>query len=185
MMKYAVIGAGVSGLSMAGMLLKKGHEVVVYEKDSRPGGLVKCAEVQGNLYHLVGGHVFNSRQQEVLDWFWSRFDRERVLFPPAAVPSFPWRAGAVVDYPIENHLDQFPEAVRSSIVHELLELYRNPPAEPSSLGEFFRNPFREDPERPLFHALQQQGVAAGHQRNRHGLAGRQASHADRGGNPVE
>lgn len=39
MMKYAVIGAGVSGLSMAGMLLKKGYEVVVYEKDSRPGGL--------------------------------------------------------------------------------------------------------------------------------------------------
>ena len=51
MMKYAVIGAGVSGLSMAGMLLKKGHEVVVYERDSRPGGLIKCTEVQGNLYH--------------------------------------------------------------------------------------------------------------------------------------
>ena len=72
MMKYAVIGAGVSGLSMAGMLLKKGHEVVVYERDSRPGGLIKCTEVQGNLYHRVGGHVFNSRRQEVLDWFWSR-----------------------------------------------------------------------------------------------------------------
>lgn len=77
MMKYAVIGAGVSGLSMAGMLLKKGHEIVVYERDSRPGGLIKCTEVQGNLYHRVGGHVFNSRRQEVLDWFWSRFDRER------------------------------------------------------------------------------------------------------------
>ena len=46
MMKYAVIGAGVSGLSMAGMLLKKGQEVVVYERCSRPGGLIKCTEVQ-------------------------------------------------------------------------------------------------------------------------------------------
>ena len=141
MMKYAVIGAGVSGLSMAGMLLKKGHEVVVYEKDSRPGGLVKCAEVQGNLYHLVGGHVFNSRQQEVLDWFWSRFDRERDFVSARRRAVISLEGGAVVDYPIENHLDQFPEAVRSSIVHELLELYRNPPAEPSSLGEFFRNRF--------------------------------------------
>ena len=141
MMKYAVIGAGVSGLSMAGMLLKKGHEVVVYERDSRPGGLIKCTEVQGNLYHRVGGHVFNSRRQEVLDWFWSRFDKERDFVSARRRAVISLEGGAVVDYPIENHLDQFPEAVRSSIVHELLELYRNPPAEPRSLGEFFLNRF--------------------------------------------
>lgn len=141
MMKYAVIGAGISGLSMAGMLLKKGHEAVVYEKDSRPGGLIKCAEVQGHLYHLVGGHVFNSRRQEVLDWFWSRFDKERDFVSARRRAVISLEGGVVVDYPIENHLDQFPETVRSSIVHELLELYRNPPAEPRSLGEFFRNRF--------------------------------------------
>lgn len=141
MMKYAVIGAGVSGLSMAGMLLKKGHEVVVYERGSRPGGLIKCTEVQGNLYHRVGGHVFNSRRQEVLDWFWSRFDRERDFVSARRRAVISLEGGDVVDYPIENHLDQFPEAVRSSIVHELLELYRNPPAEPRSLGEFFLNRF--------------------------------------------
>ena len=117
MMKYAVIGAGVSGLSMAGMLLKKGHEVVVYERDSRPGGLIKCTEVQGNLYHRVGGHVFNSRRQEVLDWFWSRFDKERDFVSARRRAVISLEGGAVVDYPIENHLDQFPEAVRSSIVH--------------------------------------------------------------------
>ena len=141
MMKYAVIGAGVSGLSMAGMLLKKGHEVVVYERGSRPGGLIKCTEVQGNLYHRVGGHVFNSRRQEVLDWFWSRFDRDRDFVSARRRAVISLEGGDVVDYPIENHLDQFPEAVRSSIVHELLELYRNPPAEPRSLGEFFLNRF--------------------------------------------
>ena len=153
-MKYAVIGAGVSGLSMAGMLLKKGHEVVVYERDSRPGGLIKCTEVQGNLYHRVGGHVFNSRRQEVLDWFWSRFDKERDFVSARRRAVISLEGGAVVDYPIENHLDQFPEAVRSSIVHELLELYRNPPAEPRSLGEFFSEPFRKNPEQPLFYAVQ-------------------------------
>ncbi|MFR4223921.1 MAG: FAD-dependent oxidoreductase [Akkermansia sp.] len=108
MMKYAVIGAGVSGLSMAGMLLKKGHEVVVYERDSRPGGLIKCTEVQGNLYHRVGGHVFNSRRQEVLDWFWSRFDKERDFVSARRRAVISLEGGAVVDYPIENHLDQFP-----------------------------------------------------------------------------
>lgn len=141
MMKYAVIGAGVSGLSMAGMLLEKGHEVVVYEKDSRPGGLIKCTEVQGHLYHQVGGHVFNSRRQEVLDWFWSRFDKERDFVSARRHAVISLEGGAVVDYPIENHLDQFPEDVRSSIVHELLEIYRNPPPGPRSLGEFFRNRF--------------------------------------------
>lgn len=141
MLKYAVIGAGVSGLSMAGMLLKKGHEVMVYEKDCRPGGLIKCTEVQGNLYHQVGGHVFNSRRQEVLDWFWSRFDRARDFVSARRHAVISLEDGALVDYPIENHLDQFHETVRSVIIHELLEIYRNPPAVPRSLGEFFRNRF--------------------------------------------
>ena len=108
MMKYAVIGAGVSGLSMAGMLLKKGHEVVVYERDSRPGGLIKCTEVQGNLYHRVGGHVFNSRRQEVLDWFWSRFDRERDFVSARRRAVISLEGGAVVDYPMRTTSTSFP-----------------------------------------------------------------------------
>ena len=72
-----------------------------------PGGLIKCTEVQGNLYHRVGGHVFNSRRQEVLDWFWSRFDRERdfVSARRRAVISLEGGASGWI-HPIENHLDQ-------------------------------------------------------------------------------
>ncbi|MBI3092712.1 MAG: FAD-dependent oxidoreductase [Candidatus Levybacteria bacterium] len=38
-MKIAVIGAGFTGLSAAYQLIKKGHQVTLFEKDSSPGGL--------------------------------------------------------------------------------------------------------------------------------------------------
>lgn len=38
-MRIAIIGAGFTGLSAAYQLTKRGHEVVVFEKDENPGGL--------------------------------------------------------------------------------------------------------------------------------------------------
>lgn len=38
-MKIAIIGAGFTGLAAAYSLLKKGHEVTIFEKDNKPGGL--------------------------------------------------------------------------------------------------------------------------------------------------
>ena len=72
-MKICVIGSGISGLSVANML-NKTHDVTVYEKHQQIGGLIKCTREDGNLFHRVGGHVFNSKNQEVLDWFWSFCD---------------------------------------------------------------------------------------------------------------
>ena len=56
--KVAVIGAGISGLTTA-QLLKDKYDVTVFEKDDRPGGLIKCERVNGNLFHTCGGHVLN------------------------------------------------------------------------------------------------------------------------------
>lgn len=38
-MKIAVVGAGFLGLSTAWQLLKKGHQVTIFEKEQQPGGL--------------------------------------------------------------------------------------------------------------------------------------------------
>ena len=38
--KVAVIGSGPSGLAVADMLISRGHEVTVYERSDRPGGLL-------------------------------------------------------------------------------------------------------------------------------------------------
>lgn len=74
--RIAVIGAGISGMSTAHFLNEKGFETTIFEKEDVPGGLIKCRRVNGNLFHTCGGHVFNSKRQDVLDWFWSKFVRE-------------------------------------------------------------------------------------------------------------
>ena len=69
MKKIAIIGAGISGMSTARILSER-FKVVVFEKEDKPGGLIKCRRVNGSLFHTCGGHVFNSKRQDVLDWFW-------------------------------------------------------------------------------------------------------------------
>ncbi|HOW97876.1 MAG TPA: FAD-dependent oxidoreductase [Kiritimatiellia bacterium] len=39
--KVAVVGAGVAGLTVARQLVRLGHEVVVYERHERPGGMMR------------------------------------------------------------------------------------------------------------------------------------------------
>lgn len=76
MERIAVIGAGVSGMTVA-RLLKGKAQVIVFEKEDKPGGLIKCRRVNGSLFHTCGGHVFNSKRKDVLDWFWSIFCQEQ------------------------------------------------------------------------------------------------------------
>ena len=73
-MNIAVIGAGMSGLAIANMLKDAGNDVIVFEKDSRPGGMMKCDIIKGCLFHRTGGHVFNTKREDVLEWFWKHFN---------------------------------------------------------------------------------------------------------------
>jgi protoporphyrinogen oxidase len=69
-MKILVLGAGVTGLSVA-RLLKDFYQVKVLEKENGIGGIAKTALIDGASYHLVGGHCFNSKYKEVLDFVFS------------------------------------------------------------------------------------------------------------------
>ena len=142
MKRYAIIGAGISGLSAARMLTEKGVEVVIFEKENTPGGLIRCENVNGILYHTVGGHVFNSRSQSVLDWFWQQFDgNDFTLATRHAVVSL--EDGSKVDYPIENHLYQMKEDLRSAILDDLLSIAASGYPEDSNFDDFLRHRFGE------------------------------------------
>ncbi|WP_231490256.1 NAD(P)-binding protein [Pedobacter sp. Leaf170] len=131
-MKIAVIGAGISGLSIAKML-NTNNEVVIFEKADEAGGLIKCKRVNDCLFHKVGGHIFNSKNESVHNWFWSFFDKEKEFVKATRNAKILYQ-GDIIGYPIENHVYSLNKDVTSKIILELLEIDKLP----------FRSPFEFD-----------------------------------------
>lgn len=137
--RIAIIGGGVSGLSIAHCLKDKFH-IQVFEKESRPGGLIKCDWEDGNLYHKVGGHVFNSRNQEVLDWFWKFFDKnDFVKAERNAVVSMP--DSKIVGYPIENHVYMLNDSIINAFLDDMISIIKHQNTSADNFEDFLKNKF--------------------------------------------
>lgn len=146
MKKIAIIGAGISGLSAAHFLKDK-YKVTLFEKENKPGGLIKCERINGSLFHTCGGHVFNSKRTDVLDWFWSVFssdtefdkaDRNSVVI----VDSFGYN-NLAVPYPIENHMYMFNKEIQFKFIEDLIKMAQNKETEPNNFSEFLKLKFGE------------------------------------------
>lgn len=143
-MKIAIIGTGISGLSLAN-LLKKDNEVILFEKQDRQGGLIKCDVIDSVLFHKVGGHVFNSRRQDVLDWFWSHFDRDNEFIKVKRNAKILFQ-NKIIGYPIENYIYNLDKETIASIISEMIILQKKEsksPFEYSNFEDFLKNNFGE------------------------------------------
>lgn len=85
--KIAVIGSGPAGLSCAAQLNKTGHEVVVFERDNKPGGILRYGIPDFKL------------EKNILDRRIDVWKKEGVIF----------KTGVEVgkDYPVKKILDEF------------------------------------------------------------------------------
>ena len=135
--KAVIIGAGISGMTIA-HCLKDRYDVKVFEKYSRPGGLIKCIRENGYLYHPVGGHVFNSKRQDVLDWFWKFFDKGKEFLHATRNATISIN-DSFVGYPIENNIYMMNDPIVKSIIDDLLKL--SDKHEPQNFEEFLINRF--------------------------------------------
>ncbi len=140
MKRIAIIGAGVSGLSTA-HFLKNRYDVTVFEKENIPGGLIKCRRVNGSLFHTCGGHVFNSKRQDVLDWFWTIFVREEEFSKADRNSVVFMEDGFIVPYPIENHMYLFCPDIQKKFVQDLVVMAKNEELEPQNFEEFLKGRF--------------------------------------------
>ncbi len=120
-MRIGILGGGITGLSLA-QLLKDKFEVDVLEEKLVPGGIARTKNVNGIAYHVVGGHCFNSKHQDVLDFVfnqilpkenWNKINRNSsILFK-----------GNEIGYPIEYSLKeifQFDKQLAINITADFL-----------------------------------------------------------------
>ncbi|EMF7763888.1 NAD(P)-binding protein [Campylobacter coli] len=118
--KIGIIGAGISGMSIA-RLLKDGFEVEVLEKFNNVGGIARTKDVGGKPYHINGGHCFNSKFDDVLDFVFNTvLDKDKWNYLPRKAEILfknNW-----VTYPIEfsiKEIDSFDTSLAFQITKEM------------------------------------------------------------------
>lgn len=117
-MRIAVLGAGVSGLTAARLLKEKKHDVTVYEKNETIGGLARSRFTEGFLYDPHGGHIFNSKHQEVTDWIFSILPKENWQYTVRNAKIY--FDGKYVSYPFELSLCELDTADAVDCVYDFI-----------------------------------------------------------------
>ena len=101
-MKYLILGAGPSGLTLANRLKQMGETSL--EKEKEAGGLCRSTQVDGSPFDIGGGHFLDVRRPKVNEFLfqfmpeeeWEKFDRDSRI----AVN------GDVISHPIEANIWQ-------------------------------------------------------------------------------
>lgn len=138
-----VVGSGISGLSAARLLQERGQTVLVLEKESGSGGLVRCTREANNvLYHRVGGHVFNTRIPAVAEWFWSQFDQQHEFLHAVRQAMISYEFGRQYRYPIESHLYEYGEDFCGRAIADMMAAQLSGGGvDASSFGSYLRTVF--------------------------------------------
>jgi len=63
--RIIVVGAGLTGCTLAWRLAQEGIETVLVERESVPGGLIRSEHLDGVLYEPHGSHIFHTEDEEV------------------------------------------------------------------------------------------------------------------------
>ncbi len=63
--RVLIVGAGLTGCTLAHALAKEGVSSVLLERDGVPGGLIRSEHLEGVLYEPHGSHIFHTEDEEV------------------------------------------------------------------------------------------------------------------------
>jgi len=114
----AILGGGLSGVTLARLLKERGNDVIVLERDKNIGGLCRSKTENGFTFDIGGSHIIFSRDMEVLEFMrdvlkenkGERNRNTKIFFK-----------GKYVKYPFENGLYQLPPEDCFFCIHEFIK----------------------------------------------------------------
>ncbi|MBZ7961926.1 protoporphyrinogen/coproporphyrinogen oxidase [Campylobacter molothri] len=138
-MKIGIIGAGISGMSLA-RFLQDDFEVEILEKLSVVGGIARTKDVEGRPYHVNGGHCFNSKFEDVKDFVFNKIlkKEEWNFIPRKAQVLFKkhW-----INYPIEFSIEEIDKIDSNLAFNITKEMFNATYQKGRNLEEWFINHF--------------------------------------------
>ena len=105
-MKTAILGGGLSGITLARLLAQKGVEVTVLEREPNFGGLCRSVLDSGFTFDIGGSHIIFSRDAEVLTFMNDMLPENSQRNCRSAKIFY---KGQYIKYPFENGLNQLPK----------------------------------------------------------------------------
>ena len=116
-MKTAILGGGLSGLTLARLLYEKGTDLVVLEAEPDYGGLCRSCTKDGFTFDNGGSHIIFSRDTEVLSFMRKMIagnEQENIRNTKI------FYKGRYVKYPFENGLSDLPDEDRFFCISEFI-----------------------------------------------------------------
>jgi protoporphyrinogen oxidase len=101
----AVLGGGLTGITLARLLREQGEDVIVIEQDSGIGGLCRSKTWKGFTFDIGGSHIIFSRDTEVLEFMQDVLEENRGERHRNTKIFY---KGRYVKYPFENGLSELP-----------------------------------------------------------------------------
>ncbi|MGZ4846528.1 MAG: protoporphyrinogen/coproporphyrinogen oxidase [Halobacteriota archaeon] len=104
-MRVAILGGGLTGLTVGYLLNERGVEFEILEKEGRCGGLMRTVEQDGFTFDAGGSHVIFSKDEAALHFMLNLIKGNEVKNKRNSKILY---KGACVRYPFENGLADLP-----------------------------------------------------------------------------
>ncbi|MDD1705816.1 MAG: FAD-dependent oxidoreductase [Methanoregulaceae archaeon] len=116
--KTAILGGGLTGVTLARFLAGKGEEIVVLEAEPVIGGLCRSRREKGFCFDTGGSHIIFSRDEEVLRFMLLVLEGNRAVRKRNTRIFYKDR---FVKYPFENGLSGLPKEDLYFCLHEYIK----------------------------------------------------------------
>ena len=130
-----IVGAGITGLSLACLLAQRGIQCVVVEKEETVGGLARSYRY-GDFTFDIGPHRFHTERKDVDGLIRETLGPEAMEIPRNSQVNF---LGHFYPWPLrlKELLLHFPPKIAMKVIWDLLTLYRKP--DPRSFRDQIEN----------------------------------------------